>query len=169
MNNPLKRFLFLLILISIAGVVGLGVSFASDKTAKKDMGGWEMDGAYNRLFNANDMERLKGYIKSFKEVVPMPGMAPGVAFVLHEKYDDEDILVHLCPAWYMDENKTGLKKGDEVKIRGAWIEIGDDDVFVATKIKRGENFVLKVRLSKDGKPFWTMDPYELAKEKAAIE
>ena len=133
------------------------------------MGGWEIDSPYNRLYNANDMERIKGYIKSFKEVVPLPGMSPGVAFVLHEKYDDEDILVHLCPTWYMESSKTGLKKGDEIKISGAWIEIGDDDAFVASKIKRGENFVLKVRLTKDGKPFWTMDPYELAKEKAHTE
>ena len=94
MNRQLNRLLFHLIVISIMGILGYGVGFASEKTTKKNMGGWEIDGAYNRLFNANDMERLKGYIKSFKEVVPMPGMAPGVALVLHEKYDDEDILVH---------------------------------------------------------------------------
>jgi hypothetical protein len=36
---------------------------------------------------------------------------------------------------------------------------------MASKIKKGDYFVLKVRLTKDGTPFWTMSPEQLAKEK----
>jgi hypothetical protein len=36
---------------------------------------------------------------------------------------------------------------------------------MASKIKKGDYFVLKVRLTKDGKPFWTMSPEELEQEK----
>lgn len=166
MKNQLRTFLIRLTFIAVIGVAGFGVGFAGDQ---KNMGGWEIDSPYNRLYNANELDRIKGRIEDIKEVVPLPGMSPGVALVVRETPEDETILVHLCPTWHMDSKSTGLRKGDLVKIRGVWIEIGDNDAFAAAKITRGEDFVLKVRLTKDGKPFWVMDPYELAKEKAATE
>ena len=48
-----------------------------------------------------------------------------------------------------------------------WAEIDGKDVFMASKIKKGDFFDLKVRLTKNGKPFWTMDPEELARERAS--
>jgi hypothetical protein len=38
---------------------------------------------------------------------------------------------------------------------------------MASKIKMGDYFSLKVRLTKDGTPFWTMSPEQLAKERAS--
>ena len=42
---------------------------------------------------------------------------------------------------------------------------------MAAKIKKkgSDVFVLKVRLTSDGKPFWIMGPEELAKERAESE
>jgi hypothetical protein len=37
---------------------------------------------------------------------------------------------------------------------------------MASKIKKGEDFEFKVRLTKDGSPFWTMSPEELERERA---
>jgi hypothetical protein len=92
-------------------------------------------------------------------------MSPGVAIILRESKSDST-EVHLCPTWYIDHKNTGLKKGDSVKIRGAWAEVGDKFVFMASKIKKGDFFELKVRLTKDGKPFWTMSSEEEEREKA---
>ena len=39
-------------------------------------------------------------------------------------------------------------------------------MFIASKVKKGEYFEFKVRLTKDGKPFWTLSPEELKKERA---
>ena len=60
-----------------------------------------------------------------------------------------------------------LKRGDRIKIRGVWAEINGKDVFLAAEIKKGNFFVLKVRLTKDGTPFWSMSKEELALEKNA--
>lgn len=133
---------------------------AEDKNAIK---GWETDSEYNGYYNAKELDRLKGVITKFIEVTPLPGMDKGTAFYLDEG-DGEQILVHLCPAGYAEPDKTGLKKGVETKIRGSWAVIGDKDVFMAAKVKQGEHFEFKVRLTKDGTPFWTMSPEELAKE-----
>ena len=93
----------------------------------------------------------------------MPGMSPGVVMIVKES-DDEAIDVQICPTWYRDAESIGLKRGDQVKIRGVWAEIGGKDIFMASKIKKGDYFVLKVRLTKDGTPFWTMTPQQLAAE-----
>jgi hypothetical protein len=38
---------------------------------------------------------------------------------------------------------------------------------MASKVKQGEHFEFKVRLTKDGTPFWTMSEDELARELAS--
>jgi len=131
------------------------------------MGGWEKEGAYNRLYKATELDRIKVVVERLEEIVPVAGMAPATALVVKEEDSPSPIIVHICPAWYMKASDTGIKKGDELKIRGAWAEIGGKDVFMASKIKRGEHFNLKVRLTKDGTPFWTMTPEQQAQEKEA--
>ncbi len=131
---------------------------------KKEMSGWEKDSPYNQLYDASEMDSFKGRVVAIEEVVPMPGMSPAVALVVKES-DSESTLVHLCPVWYADPGSIGIKKGDRVKVKGAWAEIDDKDVFLASKVKRGDYFEFKVRLTKNGLPFWTMTPEELEKEK----
>ena len=138
----------------------VGLTLAADK---KDMGGWELDSPYNKLYNASEMDRLKGRVKKVTTVVPMKGMSPAVALVFEESNEDTS-LVHICPEWYIGRKDIGIKKGDKLKIRGAWAEIDGEFIFMASKIKKGDYFSLKVRLTKNGKPFWTMGPEELSKE-----
>jgi len=128
-----------------------------------DMGGWEEDGAYNKLYNATELDRIKCTVKKITDVVPLKGMAPGVALIVDDGEGGE-ITVHIGPKWYLGDS-IGITKGDKLKIRGAWAEIDGKDVFMASKIKKGDFFSLKVRLTKNGKPFWAMTPEELEKEK----
>ena len=149
-------------LLPIVAMVVMETGFAMAEEPK-DMSGWELDSAYNRYYSASEMDRLKGVVKKITTVVPIKGMAPGVALLLEESKGDTT-LVHICPEWYLGRKQIGLKKGDLLKIKGAWAEINDEFVFMASKIKKGDYFVLKVRLTSSGKPFWTMGPEELAKE-----
>lgn len=152
----------LLILILGAVMVFSGSAFAADEGLK----GWEIDGAYNKLYSVAEFDNFKGEIEDIMEIVPMEGMAPGLALSVKDR-DGEIILVHLGPKSFCSDH--GLRKGDQVKIRGAWAEIGGKEIFMASKIKRGEDYAYKVRLTSDGKPFWCMGPDELAKERASIE
>lgn len=124
--------------------------------------GWEKDSTYNRHYNYKERDAIKGKVVKFKEIVPLPGMAPGTALIFDE--DGQEILVHVCPVAYADAAKTGIRKDVKTKIAGSWATMDGQDVFMAAKIKQGENFEFKVRLTKDGTPFWTMSPEELAKE-----
>jgi hypothetical protein len=138
---------------------------AADAAEKAGYAGWEKDSPYNGYYNYKERDSLKGEVLQFKEVTPLPGMAPGTAFILEE--GEEKILVHLCPLAYSSPDETGIRKGIKTKVSGSWALIDGQDVFIAAKVKQGDTFVFKVRLTKDGNPFWSMSPEELAKELAA--
>jgi hypothetical protein len=129
--------------------------------------GWEKDSPYNGYYNYKEKDTLKGNVTIFKKVTPLSGMAPATALILDE--GGAEILVHVCPWEYADPQKTAIRKGIKTKIVGSWATIEGQDVFMAAKIKQGDSFEYKVRLTKDGTPFWTMSAEELAKETASSE
>ncbi len=154
--------------IGILTVVGLAATAVVAAGAPKEMGGWEPGSPYNRNYKASELDSFRAEVVKVMEVVPMAGMAPGVALQVKES-GEETVEVQVCPSWYIEPANIGLKRGDKVKIRGVWAEIDGRDVFLASKIKKGDYFTLKVRLTKDGTPFWTMSPEQLAKEKQSAE
>jgi len=129
----------------------------------KLMKGWEAGSAYNRHYDVREYEQIKAWYIRAKEVVPMPGMSPATVV---EVLEGSDIIeVHLCPTWYRKPSEIMLKKDERIKIKGVWAEIDGKDVFMASKIKKDPNFeIIKVRLTKDGTPFWTMTPERRAWE-----
>lgn len=143
----------------------LAASFFVLPATAEDMGGWEKEGEYNQHYRNSERDRIKGEILDIVEITPMNGMSPGVALEVRDQYDDK-VLVHLAPKWYVDEHPMNLRKGDEVKIKGVWATVGDEDVLMAAKVKRGEYDEYKVRLTSSGMPFWAMPPEQLAKELA---
>ena len=152
-----RWIIFLVCIFIISGVYSIQ---AGDS---KNMGGWGINDPYNKLYNAADVERIKVVVTEVKEVIAMPGMSPGVALVVKEGGEGEEILVHLCPVWYKKASQIGIRKGDKIDLRGYFAEINGEEVIMAAKIKRkGKSF--KVRLSSDGTPFWTLSPAALQKE-----
>jgi len=152
-----RWIIFLVCVFIISGVYSIQ---AGDS---KDMGGWGINDPYNKLYNAADVERIKVVVTEVKEVIAMPGMSPGVALVVKEGGEGDEILVHLCPVWYKKASQIGIRKGDKIDLRGYFTEINGEEVIMAAKIKRkGKSF--KVRLSSDGTPFWTLSPAALQKE-----
>ena len=128
--------------------------------------GWEIGSEYNNLYDLKENDSLKGTVKKFLKVIPLPGMSEGTAFILDDKSGD-DILVHLCPVSYASANQVGFRNGDKVKVKGSWAAIDGKDVFMARKVSKGDHFEFKVRLTSDGTPFWTMSAEQLAREKAS--
>jgi len=135
------------------------------QAAGGDITGWEAGSEYDKLYNPKEQDQIKGDIVKFVTVTPLKGMAPGTALILDEGGGDE-VIVHLCPESFASGRETGLRRGDWVKIRGAWADVGDETVFIASKVKKDSGFGFKVRLTSDGTPFWTMPEEQLAKERA---
>ena len=139
----------------------LTAGFAEEAAGLK---GWEKGSDYNKLYNLDEWDDFKGYVVGFKKIIPLPGMAPGVALLVRDRDSEEVVTVHLGPATFVNPNSVGVRKGDKVKVKGVWAEIKGKEVFMASKVKKGNYSEYKVRLTKDGTPFWTMSPEELARE-----
>jgi hypothetical protein len=160
MRNNFKRMFKIAALILLSFAVGVCYVQAEEK---RDMKGWGIDDPYNKLYDVREYEKIRAWVIRVKEVVPMPGMSPATALDVREgAYEWE---VHLCPTWYRKPSEIRLKKNDRIKLKGVWAEINDKDIFIASKIKKDPNTdIIKVRLTKDGTPFWTMTPEQLAME-----
>jgi hypothetical protein len=150
-----------LLLILPALLVLSNPALASDSSEKK---GWGIDDPYNKLYNPKEFEKIKARVVRVTEVVPMAGMSTATALEVSE--GSKPIMVHLCPTWFAKPSDIGLKPGDQVVLKGCWAEINGKDVFLASKVKKGDFYEFKCRLTKDGTPFWTMTPEQLAKEQA---
>ena len=160
MQSSLKRIVFLTFLVSLSLVIGISWVQAEEQ---RDMQGWGIDDPYNKLYDVREFEKIRGWVVRVKEIVPMPGMSPATALDVREGSDVFE--VHLCPTWYRKPSEIRLKKNARIKLRGVWAEIDGKDVFLASKIKKDPDIdIIKVRLTKDGTPFWTMTPQQLAKE-----
>ena len=160
MKNKFQGTIYMTALSLLSLVVALSYVQAEEK---RDMKGWGLDDPYNKLYDVREFEKIRCYVVRVKEVVPMPGMSPATALVVREgAYEYE---VHLCPTWYRKPSEIRLKKNERIKLKGVWAEINGKDVFMASKVKKDpDTEIIKVRLTKDGTPFWTMTPERLAME-----
>lgn len=160
MRTKFWRFLFLTTLVLISVTLGFSYTQAEEK---RDMQGWEIDSPYNKLYDVREYEKIRAWVVRVKEVVPMPGMSPATALDVREGSDVFE--VQLCPTWYRKPSEIRLKKNERIKLKGVWAEVNGKDVFMASKIKKDPDIeILKVRLTKDGTPFWTMTPEQIAME-----
>jgi hypothetical protein len=146
--------------ICVLGLLGGSSTIAAEQ---RSFAGWEKGSAYDSHYKASDFDQFKGTVEDIVEITPLPGMSKGVGLLVRDE-GKETVKVHLGPKDFVDLKGIALKKGDKVKIKGAWAEIGGDDVFMASKVKKGETTELKLRLTKDGTPFWTMTPEEMSRE-----
>ena len=160
MQSSIRRIIQLTFLFSLFLIIAIGPVQAEEK---QDMQGWGINDPYNKHYDVREFEKIRAWVVRVKEVVPMPGMSPGTALDVREgAYVYE---IHLCPTWYRKPSEIRLKKNERIKIKGVWAEINGKDVFMASKVKKDpDTEIIKVRLTKDGTPFWTMTPQQLAKE-----
>ena len=149
-------------LVVLALAIMLPASALADPPA--DMQGWEIDSPYNKLYDARELDSFKGYVRKIYTLVPMAGMAPATVLVVAESEEDLNV-VHVCPEWFAGPGDIGIRRGDRVKVKGVWAEIDGEFVFMAAKVKKGNYFEFKVRVTKDGTPFWTLTPEEQEKHR----
>lgn len=162
MKTKGARLIRLLLIAAASIFLSVAVGVAEEK---KDMQGWGIDDPYNQHYDVREFEKIRVWVVRVKEVVPMPGMSPATALDVVENVGSKPFEVQLCPTWYRKPSEIMVKKNDRVKLKGVWAEINGKDVFMASKIKKDPDIeIIKVRLTKDGTPFWTMTPEQLAQE-----
>jgi hypothetical protein len=145
-------------------ILGLEIGQASHHRGE-GIEGWEKGSVYNKLFDPADMEKLKGLVMDFRGVIPLPGMSPGIAMLVRDM-QGEVVRVHLGPRSFIHLNSIEIRRGDEVAIKGVRAEIDGKYVFMTSQVKVENSYVIKLRSTKDGTPYWTMSHEELARDRA---
>ena len=149
---------FVLIVLLLTASLIQGTLYAAEEPS---MQGWGINDPYNKHYDVEKFEKFRAWVVGFKVEPPMPGMSPGTIMTVKDKIRLID--VHICPVWFAKPEDVGVKKGDRVKIKGCRAKINGKDVFMASKVKKGDYFAFKVRLTQNGTPFWVMTPEELAR------
>lgn len=114
------------------------------------MGGWGPNGAYCRMWNAQEKTTIKGVVTKVDEVVPLRGMSKGV--VLQVQIDGETMPVHLGPSWFIDRQEMTFAPKDEVEVTGSKITFdGKPAILAQTVTKGGATLTLR---DENGMPLW---------------
>ncbi len=93
---------------------------------------------------------IKGTVEEVKQV-PNPKGAMGIHLMV--KSGSDVLEVRLCPNSFLKEIDIAFNKGDELKVTGSKVRVGEKDVILAREIERGNNTI--VLRDKQGVPVWT--------------
>lgn len=145
-------------------LLSASLAFAGEMNIK----GWEKGSEYDNLYDNTDRDVFKGTLVDIENITPMDGMAEGIAVLVKDKEDGEEVLVHLGPKDFVEPRIKDLRPGVRVKVYGVLIELNGEYEYMAAKLKAGEERKYKFRLTKDGTPFWSLSPEALKKEESGM-
>lgn len=105
---------------------------------------------YSRPFNSKMIEEVEGRILEIGHSNEKKDERRGIYLIL--KTNDEVLMVHLGPAWYVNRRDRRFKIGEEVRIKGSRIDYNGQKALVAISVFKNKK-VLRLR-DEEGIPYW---------------
>jgi sporulation protein YlmC with PRC-barrel domain len=122
----------------------------NDQADDSKMRGWEPSSEYGRLFDSGTRETITGKVTSVDHFT-MNNMAEGVQLRI-DANNNQNVIVHLGPAWFIDHQQAEFKSGDQVQVSGSRVNVDGRNVIMAIYVRRSDR-VMTLRDS-DGTPVW---------------
>lgn len=113
--------------------------------------GWGPGSNYNRQYDTNTIETLKGTVVSIGPLSPGKNMSMGVHLLLNT--ENGNISVHLGPSWYIDNQDIQISMDDNISVTGSKITYDGNQVIIAKEVTKGDQ-VLNLR-DENGYPLWS--------------
>ena len=117
-------------------------------------GGMGMGGGMGpRLYNPQTVTTVTGTVEKLEEL--SMGGGGGTAMKFRElllKTDTGNLMVHLGPSWYLDQQKFAVKAGDTVEVTGSQVTLNNQPAIIAREIKANGQ-TMKLR-DDQGIPAW---------------
>ena len=132
------------------------ILFCSDALAQKGLnrggsGGSGRGSAYNRMYDTNTVESLAGTVTSVERITQTRRLYCGIHLML--KTNNEEICVHLGPAWFIDSLNIAIEKNDTLKVTGSRITYEGKPTLIAAILERGDqSLILRNEM---GIPVWS--------------
>ena len=105
-----------------------------------------------RMYNPQTVVTVKGQVEKLEEVGAMGGGSQDMRHLgAILKTDQGSIMVHLGPAWYLDQQKLALKAGDALEVTGSKVTLNNQPAIIArdltvngktTKLRDDQGFPL---------------------------
>ncbi len=126
-------------------------SFAQNNYNRRGGGGRGRTSSYGRMYDTNTVETLAGTVIMIERTTPTGGRYCGIHLTMRMK--DEDISVHLGPAWFIDSLDFAIVQNDTIEVKGSRITYEGKPAMIAASIeKRGEKLTLRDEI---GIPVWS--------------
>lgn len=142
--------LLVLLAVSALLVLMMAPSWAQQAMPGPGKGGKGMGEGTGRgmgmQYNPQTVETVTGEVAAVERTT-MGRMQQGLHLTL--KTDKETLPVFLGPAFYLEEQKFQINKGDKLQVKGSRV----NQAMVAGEVKKGDQ-VLKLR-DDQGKPLWS--------------
>jgi hypothetical protein len=106
------------------------------------------------LYNPQTVATVTGQVEKLEDLPTMGRRrAQGMQYRgLTLKTDQGSLLVHLGPAWYLDEKKFAVKVGDTVEATGSKVTLDKQPALIAREVKA--NGVTLTLRNEQGLPAW---------------
>lgn len=114
-------------------------------------GQWEPGSAYNRLYNRQREQMLRGEVMEVEKFSFREGGREGVRVVVRDEQGRRHV-VHLGPAKYVERQTVTIREGDDVEITGSSVTFMGQPVILARKVEK-DGQTLELR-DAQGRPNW---------------
>lgn len=106
--------------------------------------------SYAKPFDTSTVEEVTGKVGEVHYSGKEKEKGRGVEFRLET--DETEFMVHLGPAWYIDNQPRKIETGETVTVQGSKIKVNSETVLIAEWVRTGKH-LLRLR-DEDGNPVW---------------
>lgn len=113
--------------------------------------GWGPGSKYNQLYDINTVETISGQVISVDQISHDNSKSNGVHLTVNT--GQENITVHLGPAWYIDNQEIQIVKDDIISVTGSKVVYNGDMIIIAKYVIKGNDELLL--RDDNGFPLWS--------------
>lgn len=108
--------------------------------------------SYAKPFDESKVEEVTGVVSAIEYSDDGDGKENKRGVELLLKTDENEILVHMGPAWYIDNQHKKIEAGEKVTVRGSKLGKDSESLLIAEWIQTGKH-MFRLRDS-SGHPVW---------------
>jgi hypothetical protein len=106
--------------------------------------------SYSRPFDPDHIEEVNGIVLEIYHAKESSYDSRGVVLLLDA--EDDILMVHVGPTWYVDHQLRNFKQGEELTVLGSRVSYHGEEILVVQTLHRGKK---KFRFrDENGSPFW---------------
>jgi hypothetical protein len=144
----MKKYIVLAAAILVVGFAA--AAMACPGGGCKGDGNCAQGGCFDRMYDPAKVETVTGQVVSLEPIACRLENCQGIGLTLNT--GAANIVVHLGPQWYLDQQAVKLAAGDRVEIKGSKTVRGEETFLIAAEVKKGSE-VLKLR-DENNAPAW---------------